>query len=354
MREADSLVEVRMIGALEVHRADGSLVEPGEWKTAKTRDLFRLLVLEQGRVVRTERILEALWPESDRAHGTASMRTAASRIRVVVGAKCVVRERGGLAIRGVRSDVDELSSLSERVRRLHTCEEHAAVLPAVAPHERLLTGEFHADVLDSPTAGDDTWAVETHERVAELQRELLTLQAESAIAIGRLHDAVELARRAVASAPFWERPHRALMRALVALGEPDQALRVYERLQATLEADLGVEPSPQTRALRDQVHTRVARRVPSHSPAARDRSMPPEPAQLPRADARPATAPVLRIPAQPGWGGSFERYVLGWLQDAAHGATVRVQASLVGAGEVFALDVTSGVDGPEIIEVQLG
>jgi DNA-binding SARP family transcriptional activator len=350
MREADSLVEVRMIGALEVHRADGSSVQPGEWKTAKTRDLFRLLVLEQGRVVRTERILDALWPESDRSHGTASMRTAASRIRVVVGAHCVVREPGGLSLRGVRSDVDELSSLASRVRRLHSCEEHSAVLPAVAPHRQLLIGEFHADVLDSPTVGDDAWAVQTHERVAELQREVLTLQAESATAVGRLHEAVDLARRAVAGAPFWERPHRALMRALVGLGEADQALRVYERLQSTLEEDLGVDPSPETRALRDQLRGQL---VPSSGGFAGTSTRPSGPADVRRIPSEPTTPAVLRIPAQPGWGGSFERYVLGWLRDAAQGATVRVQASLVGeTGEVFALDVTSGVDGPEIIEAQ--
>jgi len=364
MHGTEGLIQVRMIGPLEVTRADGTVVDACEWKTAKTRDLFRLLVLEGGRMVRTERILDALWPDVDRTHGTASLRTAASRIRTVTRSSCVVRQDGGLAIQGAWSDVDELRSLQTRLRQLATDHRHDALLQAAAPHERLLSGDLYADVLNASSSSDDTWAEEARDRVAEMQREVLTLQAESATAVGRLHDAVDLARRAVDSDPFWERPYRVMMRALAGLGEADRALRVYERLRTTLEEDLGVEPSTRTRQVRDSIAfelesvppgpTPLPLHVPSPRPepvfemAAVEESVP-----LPDVDPIPsAPTSILRIPAEPGWGGSFEQYVLRWLRDRAHGATVRIQASLVGEPrQVFALDITSGIDGfVELVE----
>ena len=41
-------IEVRLLGPLQVRRADGSLVHPQEWRTGKTVDLLRLLATRAG------------------------------------------------------------------------------------------------------------------------------------------------------------------------------------------------------------------------------------------------------------------------------------------------------------------
>jgi DNA-binding SARP family transcriptional activator len=275
--------------------------------------------------VRNDRLIAALWPDVDRAHGTASLRTAASQIRVATGSACVVREGAGLALRDFSSDVAELGALLPRLQALRDQGLPEAALAAAAPHARLLHGDLYADVLDSSSPGDDTWAEEAQLKVAELQRDVLTLQAECAAAVGRWTDALGLSRRAIARDPFCERPYRVTMRALAEMGEADQALRAFDLLQSTMEADLGVRPSAQSFAVRDRIVRDLA--------TTRD-----EPGPEPRG--------VLRIPAQPGWGGSFEQYVLRWLLDRANGATVRVQATLLDdPRHVFALDVTTGIDG---------
>src|SRR4051812_11460526 len=143
MEHAHGVVEVRTIGGLEVRRPDGRMVDHGEWGTAKTRDLLRLLVLEQGRAVATEQLRQALWPAADRAHGAASIRSAASRIRAVTGTACVRREAGGLRLDGVRSDVEDLHDLARHVRRLYLAGDHARTLRVVARHERLLADDLN-------------------------------------------------------------------------------------------------------------------------------------------------------------------------------------------------------------------
>ncbi len=332
MRGISDVIQVRMIGPLEVFRADGTKVCPEEWKTRKTRDLFRLLVLHEGRPVRPERITAALWPEVDPARAAASLRTAASRIRTVLRSQCVVRDAHGMSITGVRSDVAELDRLVVRVRTLSSEGAYEVVRQAVAPHERLLAGELLPDAIEIARSGDDPWAEVARDRVARLQRELLTLVAESAIVGGAAQDAADLARRAIATDPFWERPHRVLMRALARLGEADEALRIYDRLSAKLGTELGVSPSPKTRTLRDQIQRQqTAAPRPSGRPS---RSVRAVPQQLGACDS-------VSLPAEPGWGSELEQYVTRWLRGNGRGS-VRVQVALAGeSSHTLTLDLSS-------------
>ena len=50
-----------------------------------------------------------------------------------------------------------------------------------------------------------------------------------------------------------EPPYRQLMRAHFLAGDRSQALRTYERCAHLLAGELGVDPHPETTALRDQL-----------------------------------------------------------------------------------------------------
>jgi SARP family transcriptional regulator, regulator of embCAB operon len=65
--------------------------------------------------------------------------------------------------------------------------------------------------------------------------------------------AVEAAREMVRIRPFRETGYRVLMRAHTASGNTAEALRVYERCRMLIAEELGVPPSPETRALHAQV-----------------------------------------------------------------------------------------------------
>jgi pentatricopeptide repeat protein len=344
MEQAEGLIDVRLMGPLEVRRSDGLLADPAEWRTAKTRDLFRILVLEQGRVVCTERILEALWPGADRAHGAASIRTAASRIRAVTGCQCIRRERGGLAIRGVRSDVDELQELVRQARELSASGDHVRTLRLIARNDRLLVRDLHADVLSSPSTGDGTWARRAHERVAGMQREVLALQAESAVEVGDVEDAMDLARWAIGSDPFWERPYRVLMRTLAAYGQPDEALEVYQRLQSVLHVERGAQPSVRTRRVREHIQWALTESMNS--------DVSPIPAQRheQHAESGPAGPTTRRLEVARGSSepptGPLEQQVLRWLRQRGRGNRMRIQACLAhGPCEEFNVDLICGPTG---------
>lgn len=65
--------------------------------------------------------------------------------------------------------------------------------------------------------------------------------------------ALAWADRVLAEAPWVEEAYQAKMRALARLGERTQALAVYEDARAALARELGVEPSPLTEWLAEQL-----------------------------------------------------------------------------------------------------
>jgi len=73
--------------------------------------------------------------------------------------------------------------------------------------------------------------------------------AEAALLGQRQREALLFATLAVELDPMDETAHRLLMRAHAALGEIAAALRDFEDYRGRLAEELGVDPSPETRAL---------------------------------------------------------------------------------------------------------
>ncbi|MFH5877378.1 BTAD domain-containing putative transcriptional regulator [Arthrobacter sp. NA-172] len=77
--------------------------------------------------------------------------------------------------------------------------------------------------------------------------------AELGIGGGELAGAIRAGRRLIALDPLRESGHRYLMQALAAHGNLAEALTVYGRLSELLREQLGVSPSPTTRAVYQQL-----------------------------------------------------------------------------------------------------
>ncbi len=246
---ARAQLRIRLLGTLEVRRADGSLVGCDEWRTGKTTDLLRILALNNGRAVRVTSVLDKLWPNVSPDRARASLRTAGSQIRQTTNTNCVVRQNGGLLLTGAW--VDAILFLTD-ARRVHVAAQaarHRRALDLARAAERLYRGDFHAHNDESP------WAQAEREHLRQCRRGMLYDAAEAAIALGQYHDAAELASKAVELDRSSEGAHRALMRAHAELGEIGSAMRVYEECRSHLAEELGVDPSSQTQAL----HLRLLR-----------------------------------------------------------------------------------------------
>jgi DNA-binding SARP family transcriptional activator len=117
----------------------------------------------------------------------------------------------------------------------------------------LCRGEFLEGVEVPGAPLFDQWV--TAERAASRAAMLGTLDRAMQLARDRADTAtgIQVARRLVALEPLHEEAHRALMWFLAHGGQPSAALAQYEHCRSVLAEELGVEPSPATLALREEI-----------------------------------------------------------------------------------------------------
>jgi len=242
-------IRIRVLGELEVHRTDGSVVGWREWRTGKSMDLLRMLALNNGHPVRMSSVIDRLWPNVGPDRARASVRTAASHIRRAIGANCIARQSGSLLLRGAWVDAVRFRDVVRFVHVAAQAGDHARVVDLSRAAERHYRGNFHAHNDDSP------WARAERDDLLLTRRTMLCEAAAASIALGRHDEAVEFAGSAVLIDPTSEAAHRALMLGYAELGEIASALRAFEACRVHLAEELGADPSVQTQAL----HLRLLR-----------------------------------------------------------------------------------------------
>jgi DNA-binding SARP family transcriptional activator len=237
------LVEFAILGPLEA-RADG---EPISLGGPKQRALLAMLLLEAGRVVSQDSLIEALWAGNSPPSAVASLQNFVAQLRKALGGETIETRPPGYLVRlgpdqldlaRVRSLVDAARA-SEPVRRAALLDEALA----------LWRGEPLAEFRYEEFA---------REEVARLEDFRLTLveeRAEAKLAVGAHAEVVAELEALVRAHPLRERLRAQLMLALYRSGRQAQALESYREGRELLVEELGLEPSPLLRG----VHASILR-----------------------------------------------------------------------------------------------
>jgi predicted ATPase len=200
----------------------------------KQRQLVAELALRRGRPVSREELLVGLWPDSDEQHGRDSMRHALWQLRRDLGpAAGMLHTDGGDLVfdRCVAVDVVEF----ERLAASQRCDDLRVAL------------DLYRDDLCRELEGDQG-AIE-REQLRRLFVVTGNRLADIELNANRPLVAAEIDRRVLRHDPYHEETHRQLLQALAAAGDLAGVASHYRALGRTLRAELGVEPSQETRAL---------------------------------------------------------------------------------------------------------
>lgn len=201
-----------------------------------------------------EKLIALLWPDSDAAHGQASLRNTLARLRQALGEarEYILSEAELLSFRR-----DETVSLD---LKMVTAAAGAAEPGLLLEAARLCRGEFLEGFSLPDAPSFDDWAgLEReywHRQVSDILDRLSQLYLDE----GNIRQAVETASRWAAHDPLSEAAHRRLMEAHAGAGDRAAALQAYLNCSAILAAELGVAPSPETEALAEQVRALQAAR----------------------------------------------------------------------------------------------
>lgn len=223
------------------------------WKRQKSRQLFQLLLTIRDTMLDREQIIELLWPESDPAGGERDFKIAYTTLLKVLEpdrarhAPSAFIHRDGTRY-GLRQEGDIALDVVEFEKFVATADQEGRQRPKIAiNHYEAALKRYEGDFLQEFPY--EPWATEERER-------LLMIYLRAAERLGRLligqsmwEQVIPIAEQILNRDDCREEGYRLLMQAYAALGERPLALRVYQRCQETLLAELDVKPTPLTQAL---------------------------------------------------------------------------------------------------------
>jgi ATP/maltotriose-dependent transcriptional regulator MalT/DNA-binding SARP family transcriptional activator len=252
-RRPPPTLEVRLLGGFEVRRG-GMLLPTSAWQRRRDRLLFAYLLLATTPVSR-DALLEALWPNLTPSSAATSLNVSWSRLKrtlepalpegIPSAYLTIEGTRYGLRRQVVKLDSEEFTKLVARAENaLMTPGEQTRLL-----REALVA--YRGDLL--PDDVNEPWTIVDRERLRSLYLTLLQRLAEQEVEAGRPEEAVDHLRAVLGAEPWREEVYRRLMRLLAGLGRRSEALHLYRQCEALLRRDLGVDPSPETVALFQEI-----------------------------------------------------------------------------------------------------
>ena len=239
-------LEFRILGPVQVVRASGDV----PLGSRKQRTVLALLLLEAGRVVPSDRLIEDLWQGRPPPSAAVTLRSYISRLRTLLHPDASVTARGGgYALEGAALHVD-----AERFEELLRNGEDALV----RGHARTAAARFRSGLLLwrgralADVAEDLPLALESG-RLEELRLLGVEGRIEAELALGLHAELIGELERLVGEHPLRERLWRQLMLALYRCDRQVDALAAYARVRALLTTELGLEPSEELRNLQQAV-----------------------------------------------------------------------------------------------------
>ncbi|GAB2954289.1 BTAD domain-containing putative transcriptional regulator [Streptomyces heilongjiangensis] len=211
------------------------------------------LVLTAGKLVTADTLIDALWADRLPADPGNALQIRVSKLRRALAAMgappdLIVTRPPGYLLQVGPEHVD-----LHRFTRLVADARHLAIH---APTEAVLRYEEALGLWRGPALVnfiDEPWATTEATRLEELRLTAQEERVDLLLTLGRHAELVAELEFLTGEHPLRERMQGQLMRALYGAGRQAQALEVYHRTRVMLDAELGLEPSAELRALEQAI-----------------------------------------------------------------------------------------------------
>ncbi len=222
----------------EIIERDGKRIQSSEWRATAARELFFYLLFMGGSS--REQICLTFWPDSSTRQVRNNFHTTLYRARQALGENVITFQEGMYLLNPdleIWCDALELEVLARQTRLLS---------PRDARTEDLWRRAVHWYQGDFLLSLDADWVIARRESLREDYLAALVGLAECARARNDFKEALARYKHALASDPYREDVHRAIITCYARLGEKGRGLAHFRQLKALLLQDLAVEPSEET------------------------------------------------------------------------------------------------------------
>jgi len=239
--------DFRILGAVEVLQ-EGDPIDLG---SPRQRVLLARLLINPGRVVTTDRLIEDLWSGDPPETARHALHVYVSRLRKALGPSCdkLESQAAGYLLNVEPDELDaarfERLAIEGRASRARRDPDTASAVL----HEALglWRGPALADV------ADEAFAREEAVRLEELRLATLVERIWADLDLGRHGALVEELHDLVVQHPFREAFWEQLMMALYRSNRQADALRSFQTARTTLAEELGLEPGPALRRMEQRI-----------------------------------------------------------------------------------------------------
>jgi len=223
-----------------------------DWRSIRAgqpRLVLAILLAESGRIVPTERLVDAVWGDRPPRTAVNTVHAYVLRLRRLLGDGPLVTQDHGYRLAVGRDDVDaevfeRLVAVGRReIRAGYTESATRRLFNALA----LWRGPVFADVADSPVLSA---------RAAELDRRRAAANEDwirARLDLGGHADVVDELYRLVEDQPLREQRWALLMEALALCGRRTESLYAYHQARRVLRDEFGLEPGPELRELQRRI-----------------------------------------------------------------------------------------------------
>ena len=244
------MLRIHLSGRMTIE-AEGVLIEASDFPGQQGRAAFAVLVSERGNAVPRSSLADVVWTGQAPPGWSAALSSIISKLRTLLtragldGAHALQASGGCYELRlpaGAWVDHEVAADAIHRAEAaLKAGEPQRAYGPSAVAHH----------IARRPFLPDEGghWFEHRRERLASILVRALECRAEVYLWNEEPSLAAEAARELVTIHPIRETGYRLLMRAFAAMGNSAEALAVYERCRVLISEELGVSPSPETRAV---------------------------------------------------------------------------------------------------------
>jgi len=234
-------IKIYTLGRFEIIRDDEPLHFSGK-EQKKPLEMLKSLIARGGRDVPEERLTDALWPDADGDQAHKSFETTLGRLRRLLGGDAFIHYRARqLSLNPLYCWVDSLAleQLLEKIREAPADQSALLREKALGLHK----GPY------LPTDAGQSWAISFRETLKNGLLRIILTAGRHCEQAGDRERAAEYYAKGIQTDSLAEEFYRRLMICQRQLGNNADAVKTYNRCRSLLQAELGIEPSPETTAV---------------------------------------------------------------------------------------------------------
>lgn len=243
-------LRIQLLGNFILFR-DGEPIDDKAWRSRQARTILKILLVQPGAVVTSERLIDYLWPDENESTARRRLHVRISDLRRVLPHPSPILTVNSGYYFDVTCDYQlDVVAFEQWVENGRFHQEKNNLTEAIAAYENardLYKGAFLAEDLYA------SWATAPREKFHELHLNSLSELADCYALQGRYRRAITLGQQVVATDSLREAVYVRLMLYHYYAGERTQALAVYARCQQLLSTELAVDPLPATTAIMHQI-----------------------------------------------------------------------------------------------------